>query len=33
MVVVIGFAALYVPAIRALEEGPSQISAAVVAVN
>ncbi len=33
LVMLIGVAALFVPAIRALEEGPSQISSAVVAVN
>jgi DHA3 family macrolide efflux protein-like MFS transporter len=33
LVMLIGFAAMFVPAIRALEDGPSQISAAVVAVN
>ncbi len=33
LVMLIGAAALFVPAIRALEEGPSQISSAVVAVN
>jgi DHA3 family macrolide efflux protein-like MFS transporter len=33
LVMLIGVAALFIPAIRALEEGPSQISEAVVAVN
>lgn len=33
LVMVIGFAALFIPSIRALEEGPSQISVAVVAVE
>ncbi len=33
LVMVIGLAAFFVPSIRALEEGPSQISAAVVAVD
>jgi hypothetical protein len=33
LVMGIGFAAFFVPSIRALEEGPSQISAAVVAVD
>lgn len=32
LVMLIGLAAFFVPSIRALEEGPSQISAAVVAV-
>jgi len=33
LVMVIGFAAMFIPSILALEEGPSQISTAVVAVN
>jgi DHA3 family macrolide efflux protein-like MFS transporter len=33
LVMLLGFGALFIPSIQALEKGPSQISAAVVAVN